>query len=648
MHNSANGAKTPSFQHRMKTQSRHSPVATSPYHTPSHGSRSHRVTKNSTSPPITSPKPPYSVCQNYPPMLSPTLSNDNGRVPSPNYFGLVIESGGDARDSSGPANQNWSPSSSVKSFAAALPKQITLDSNSEFEAFRKAADSNRGKSFSLTAGNSMPPPTSQPSLTRPRPSRWHTFASDSGSESSLRRFPSSFELRPTNKNDKEADNLHDSAYVSSDSKRNSEASLRQDSSITGMPPIESPDKMETTQAQTLPPKKDPSHTSRFSLSLPRPDLASPRPQNISQAATLPARIEPDLPAMISGARLREIIATVGLKKILVLDVRSAQSFAHSRIKGALNLCIPTTLLKRATFNIQKLQQTFQGNAESQQFSQWQDMDWIIVYDTHASDKRDSVTAQNMIKKFTNEGYSGKTGILFGGFSMISTSFPDLVDGRSTVQSSPQQNSNHLGSLAPVIGGVNLPTQKNDHNPFFSNIRQNMDLADGVGQFDITRPRDLQSPLLPTWLRDAAAESDHGKKVSNKFLNIELEEQSRMRTAYAAFNPNHQSHSKFQLSGVEKGTKNRYKDILPFDHARVRLQETSEGSCDYVNASYLSAARSNKRYIASQGPLPTTFQVSHQRPRLNYVSNLLILDSLGLLVCRLGTRRTCHCDADRRE
>jgi protein-tyrosine phosphatase len=105
-------------------------------------------------------------------------------------------------------------------------------------------------------------------------------------------------------------------------------------------------------------------------------------------------------------------------------------------------------------------------------------------------------------------------------------------------------------------------------------------------------------------------SDHGKKVSDKFLNIELDEQSRMRTAYAAFNPSQKSQDcKFQLSGVEKGTKNRYKDILPFEHARVRLQRKQAGCCDYINASHLSASRSNKRYIATQGPLPATYEVS---------------------------------------
>ncbi|PHH69264.1 hypothetical protein CDD83_5778 [Cordyceps sp. RAO-2017] len=166
-------------------------------------------------------------------------------------------------------------------------------------------------------------------------------------------------------------------------------------------------------------------------------------------------------------------------------------------------------------------------------------------------------------------------------------------------------------MAPVIGGVNLPQSTGEPDPFFGNIRQNMDLADGVGQIEVARPPDLESPLLPQWLRDAASEGDRGKKVSDKFLRIELDEQARMRSAYAAFNPkaggHHEHKSTFQLSGVEKGGKNRYKDILPFEHARVRLQGKSHGSCDYVNASHLSASRSHKRYIASQGPLPATFE-----------------------------------------
>lgn len=553
------------------------------------------------------------------------------------------------------ARDNWSPGSSVKSFAAALPKQITMDPNAEFEAFKKAADLNRGKSFALATSHAMPP-TSNPTPVRPRPPRWHTYTSDTGSDASFPKSSiNSLKARSTNKSDADRDSLHDSAYVSSDSKRNSESSLMP-AQITNMLPFESPRQMETPVQRNSLSRPDPQSESRLSLTLPQPDPPSPELSDITRAATLPPKLEPGTPSMISGGQLKDLIGTVGQNKILLLDIRSAQNFAQSRIEGALNLCIPTTLLKRATFNIKKLQQTFQGNMDSDEFSRWSEMEWIIVYDAHASDKRDAVTAQNMIKKFTNEGYQGHTAILRGGFTMFSTSFPELLDNSSNSTKLPTQaNCSGVsgGALAPVIGGVNLPTMNNGHNPFFSNIRQNMDLADGVGQFEIGRPQDLESPLLPSWLRDASSQSDQGKKVSNKFLNIELDEQSRMRTAYAAFNPSQKPQDcKFQLSGVEKGTKNRYKDILPFEHARVHLQQKRDGSCDYVNASHLSASRSNKRYIATQGPLPATFEVSFIITMESFqleesLTNFIAL-CLGFLVCNLGTRCSSRCHVNCRE
>lgn len=342
----------------------------------------------------------------------------------------------------------------------------------------------------------------------------------------------------------------------------------------------------------------------------------------TRAATLPSKLDAAPPDMISGSDLKNLLETCDDSRLLLLDIRSSQSFAQSRIKGALNLCIPTTLLKRPTFNIQKLQQTFQGGSGSGKFAEWRSMDWIVVYDARASDKRDAVTAQNMIKKFTSEGFAGHTAILRGGFGVFQNSFADLIDDGPAVLPVGQGECNGRtnGGLAPVIGGVNLPKATNDVDPFFSNIRQNMDLADGVGQFDVARPSNLESPLLPQWLRDAAAKNDHGKSVSDKFLRIEQDEQARMRNAYAAFKLDKEQTCKFQLSGVEKGGKNRYKDILPFDHARVRLQNRPAGACDYVNASHLSASRSHKRYIATQGPLPATFDVSRSRQLVNMGRN----------------------------
>ncbi|KZT08918.1 uncharacterized protein LAESUDRAFT_712524 [Laetiporus sulphureus 93-53] len=54
------------------------------------------------------------------------------------------------------------------------------------------------------------------------------------------------------------------------------------------------------------------------------------------------------------------------------------------------------------------------------------------------------------------------------------------------------------------------------------------------------------------------------------------------------------------------TRRRYRHIWPFEHARVRLRKTRPGDDDYMNASYVQPLGTKKRYIATQGPLPATY------------------------------------------
>uniref|UniRef100_A0A8C4Q2L4 protein-tyrosine-phosphatase n=1 Tax=Eptatretus burgeri TaxID=7764 RepID=A0A8C4Q2L4_EPTBU len=54
------------------------------------------------------------------------------------------------------------------------------------------------------------------------------------------------------------------------------------------------------------------------------------------------------------------------------------------------------------------------------------------------------------------------------------------------------------------------------------------------------------------------------------------------------------------------SKNRYKDIVPYDDSRVCLMvQDNEETSDYINASYIAGFSSQKEFIASQGPLPST-------------------------------------------
>ncbi|KAG8438409.1 hypothetical protein GDO86_008911 [Hymenochirus boettgeri] len=52
-------------------------------------------------------------------------------------------------------------------------------------------------------------------------------------------------------------------------------------------------------------------------------------------------------------------------------------------------------------------------------------------------------------------------------------------------------------------------------------------------------------------------------------------------------------------------KNRYTNVLPYDHSRVKLSVLNEPTDDYINANYIPGYFANKEFIAAQGPLSHT-------------------------------------------
>uniref|UniRef100_A0A8D0H5Q1 Tyrosine-protein phosphatase non-receptor type n=1 Tax=Sphenodon punctatus TaxID=8508 RepID=A0A8D0H5Q1_SPHPU len=53
---------------------------------------------------------------------------------------------------------------------------------------------------------------------------------------------------------------------------------------------------------------------------------------------------------------------------------------------------------------------------------------------------------------------------------------------------------------------------------------------------------------------------------------------------------------------ENRNRNRYRDVSPYDHSRVKLQNTDN---DYINASLVVNEEAQRNYILTQGPLPNT-------------------------------------------
>ncbi|KAL8790452.1 MAG: hypothetical protein Q9213_000604 [Squamulea squamosa] len=463
---------------------------------------------------------------------------------------------------------------------------MAQDSQPRYESFRRQSETNP---FSLNH-SSLSQLSTKVESKRSSPSK---------SPDSVRsRRDSSCSPRPRKKPSLEKEREKDSREV-----------MEMDHSPRSQSPANDPPPDQSTLSRNHPSHQDEGHA-RNSL----PHIAvDPHPASLHSARradTLPTRFSTDGPTMISALDVGQIIKDHLPPDLLILDVRVFAQYSQARIAGALNLNLPTTLLKRPAYDVQRLADTFTKAQAKAKFDQWRDTKVIIVYDANSSHLKDATTCVNTLKKFTVEGWEGSTLIIKGGFASFMKHCPDMID-------SGEEGHTKKLSIDPskqVAGGCLMPAQQTAAMPFFSAIRQNMDLRDGVGQLPINLPQSLNEKglsELPGWLKKASDERDKGKAVAMRFLSIEQAEQKRMQQAYSTNvsygSSSHTIPKDIQIAGIEKGTKNRYKDMLPYDHSRVRLQNIPPGDCDYVNASHLKAEWSNRHYIASQAPVPATFQ-----------------------------------------
>nr|XP_009937354.1 PREDICTED: tyrosine-protein phosphatase non-receptor type 22 [Opisthocomus hoazin] len=94
----------------------------------------------------------------------------------------------------------------------------------------------------------------------------------------------------------------------------------------------------------------------------------------------------------------------------------------------------------------------------------------------------------------------------------------------------------------------------------------------------------------------------GKKLSREEFVDEFLKLKRQSTKYRS-DKIYPTAASEQRENIKK---NRYKDILPFDHSRVELSLiTSDADSHYINANFIKGVYGPRAYIATQGPLPTT-------------------------------------------
>ncbi|ORX61948.1 hypothetical protein DM01DRAFT_1379821 [Hesseltinella vesiculosa] len=427
-------------------------------------------------------------------------------------------------------------------------------------------------------------------------------------------------------------------------------------------------------------------------------------------------VQPILPLDLRD-QLQQQEQQPGIHLLLLVDVRSFIQFSQARIRGAINISIPHTILKRPTFTMDKVYEAI-VDADRARLKQWPSYDAIVFCDQASTLMQSPCAISFLSQKLVQAGYQGHLYYLHGGFDAFRKQQPDLCitsppkkanglslgalptfHGKNGMKTPhlPLANGHHPGHSVSSIGPFTAPMpvfENQCFNPFFSNIRQNMELAHGPikerfplrlpphctpaladdGTLTVTLAHTQPMPrcvagarleqhadgkmvfIAPSWLQQTMIDDKTQQigtvSLAQLYEKLERTEQQRLQNIMH-FHSNDTETSNFPLSivaGIEMGALNRYTNIWPFEYTRVKIHDTPSGSTGYINASFIQyvppfpAHQSNticqsngqspvtptkspqhvnpacvsvmqssawqqqpyRRYISTQGPLPSTF------------------------------------------
>ncbi|XP_067345482.1 receptor-type tyrosine-protein phosphatase H-like isoform X6 [Channa argus] len=95
------------------------------------------------------------------------------------------------------------------------------------------------------------------------------------------------------------------------------------------------------------------------------------------------------------------------------------------------------------------------------------------------------------------------------------------------------------------------------------------------------------------------------KFEDHFFHLSMDDNRGFSLEYESLAPVGTEQTRRAAVLPENKPKNRFNNVLPYDWSRVRLTTHLSGTSDYINANYMPGFNSNREYIATQGPLPST-------------------------------------------
>ncbi|CAO3572202.1 unnamed protein product [Mortierella alpina] len=348
-------------------------------------------------------------------------------------------------------------------------------------------------------------------------------------------------------------------------------------------------------------------TKNLSISMPLSSLMSPPGSRLSMSSLSPRHPSPSAATVPPGQSLKEMDGSAvsrlleqvlmanddtGKTALMLLDMRPSPEHMASSIKTAVNVCVPSVLLKRPSTSLQKVMDHLTTEQDSEIFSKWKQFANIVLFDASGAAPIAGSPSLLLAQKFRLEGCSANLAYLR---ATALGSLPSMMTQPPAI-----------GCQTPMIENPNV-------NPLFESVRQAMGLSTNITEeIPVRLPKgwtvDTMRHQLPSWLQSAITEKTGEVRLSEYFQKVEINENRRLALLMLPQNMRSGRTTHFSIgAGIEQGLKNRYNNIWPYDHTRVKIVEVAPDQDDYINASMLTPPVSRKSYIATQGPLPSTFQ-----------------------------------------
>lgn len=342
---------------------------------------------------------------------------------------------------------------------------------------------------------------------------------------------------------------------------------------------------------------------------------------------------------------------------LVIDIRPFVEYSKSHVKSSLNICLPSTLLKRSNFSLIRSINSL-PDFEKNRFTEFLNNTKgdLVVYDStenssnlyHICNK--IITCANFMtcpeKKiclldtnflrfnelFPNAMETASPEVEDNNFlspiivpeKLRSSSVSDLSPYHKATPLSSSSSSSMLSANTPILSAnFTLPSKcksfKIRHNEELPTIPCGNPFEENTANlFKLSNiPSDCSK--LPEWIKQTIFDESGNPvtfKINNQFYSLEKLEQKRLITALSLntvndISPMNEVAPKISC-GIEFGNKNRYKDIFLYDHSRVELGHVNNNPNDilnYINASFIEPPEKyhhpESKYIATQGPLDET-------------------------------------------